>query len=266
MPKKSIFQIRSNYSSLKNNHHHSINSHEIGTSIKKRTIMKSNKKIGQLVGLLLLLIMSAGIPGTFLRGINSSLASKPDFLNTIVEDAMLMRLSITLDMLAASLWIGIIILVFPLIKAYKESIAMAFFGLWMVYFGVIIFGNISHLSLLSLGEEFSNTSFVNPETLRITGLIKIKDYLWSHHMALMLYASATSIFYFFLYKSKLLPKYLAIWGMIAMGIVFTASWFQIFNLPVSLYAYGQNGIHMIVFTTWLLIKGFNSSKAAINID
>lgn len=220
--------------------------------------MTSNQKTGRIVGFLLLLIMGVGIPSLNLRGLSTSLASEPNFLEYIHQNAMGMRIGMVLDILASALWLFIAIYLFPRIKQYKTGLALAFFGLWLVNFGIIIYGNISHLSLISLSGEFVNGTTLSPEVLSSLGLLKIEDYFWSHFMALITYASAAFVFYFYLIKTKLVPRFLSLWGMVAISLVFFASWANIFEMDISFHFYSQNGIHMIAFMGWLIAKGFRN--------
>ncbi len=219
--------------------------------------MKSNQKTGRILGFLLLLIMAVGIPSLNLRGLSTSMATDSNFLEFIHQNALEMRIGMVLDITASALWLFISIYLFPRIKNYNLGLALAFFGLWLVNFGIIIYGNISHLTLISLSEEFVKVDADNLDMLRTLGFLKIEDYFWSHFMALITYASAAFVFYYFLFKTKLVPRLLSAWGMLAISLVFIASWCNIFNIGISFYFYMQNGVHMIAFMGWLIAKGFN---------
>nr|WP_298790452.1 DUF4386 domain-containing protein [uncultured Allomuricauda sp.] len=224
--------------------------------------MEKNQKTGRNIGFLLLLIMLIGIPSVMFRGLSTSLPDSPNFLSQIFENAMEMRVAILLDILVCVLWVVIATIIFQLIKKFNRRLAIGFFGIWMTYSAIIIFSNISHLSLLSLSQEFVNVQVVNAEYFMIAGRLKVEDYFWAHFFGIMLYATAAFIFYYFLFKNRLVPRLLSGWGMIAISIVFVACWLNIFDLNVSFHFFSQNGIHMIVLTGWLIAKGF--AKNPIN--
>ncbi|UII79153.1 DUF4386 domain-containing protein [Flagellimonas sp. CMM7] len=222
--------------------------------------MKLNQKIGRTVGFLLLLIMVLGIPSVTLRGLSTSMVVSPTFLNEVFQNALQMRIAILLDILASTLWLIIAIILFPTIKKYKNSFALWFLGVWLVQFSVIIFSNISHLSLLSLSNVFVATEGTGTEFFSILGQLKIEEYFWAHFMSLMLYAAAAFCLYYFLFQTRLVPRFLSVWGMVAISLVFIASWLNIFDINPSFYLYSQNGIHMIAFIGWLIAKGFNTGE------
>lgn len=93
------------------------------------------------------------------------------------------------------------------------------------------------------------------------GLLLIEEYFWAHFMSLMLFAAAAFSLYYFLFQTKLVPRFLSVWGIVASSLVFLASWLNIFEVNPSFYFYSQNGIFMIVFMGWLIAKGFKHNEA-----
>ncbi len=228
--------------------------------------MKTNQEKGRLIGVLLLLIVVFGIPSVIFRGLSVSMASSPDFLNTIFEHAMQMRFAILLDIISSALWVIIAIILFPMIKGYRQSLALWFFGIWLIQLSVIVYSDITHLSLLSLSEQYVKIGSTNMAYFDAMGLLKIEEYFWGHFMGIMLFAAATWIFYYFLFKTRLIPRILSIWGMVAISLVFIACWLNIFGQSVSFYFFAQNGIHLMALLTWLLIKGFRTPEMILQAN
>lgn len=222
--------------------------------------MKSNKNLGRVIGVLFLTIIATGVPSNMFRGLSSSLARTPEFLQTINTEALQMRFVVLLSFITHVTWVIVIGLLYPLLKKFNTRLALAFLVFWTTSFAIALFGDLSHLSLLSLAQEALNSSTHNIEQFQLLGLAKVKDYLWSHFMVLILYSSSTFLFFYYLFKTKMVPRILSVWGMVAMIIVFTASWLNIFDQYVGMYPFLHNGLHMMVFTFWLLIKGFSPNK------
>lgn len=116
--------------------------------------MKSTKNTGRIAGVLLLITIVAGGMSLDLRGLSTSLTESENFLKTIFENSVYMKLSIILDLVAIGSWVGISVMLFPILKLYSKSMALWFFGFWLISFSISIFGNITHLSLISLSQEF----------------------------------------------------------------------------------------------------------------
>ncbi|MEM9649357.1 MAG: DUF4386 domain-containing protein [Bacteroidota bacterium] len=228
--------------------------------------MKTNQQIGRIIGFLLLIIIALGIPSVIFRGLSSSLVNSSSFLSLVSENAMEMRIAVLLDIIVSLLWITVAAFVFPYLKKFNNRLALAYMAIWSVYFGVIIFSNISHLSLISLSQEFESMNQLNLEYFTLVGRLKVDDYFWAHFFGIMLYASAAFIFYYFLFRKRYVPRFLSVWGMVAIFIVFVACWLNIFDVNISFHFFSQNGLHMIILMGWLVAKGFSDSTESKKED
>ncbi|MEM8999280.1 MAG: DUF4386 domain-containing protein [Bacteroidota bacterium] len=218
--------------------------------------MTATQQIGRTVGFLLFLIMAIGIPSIFLRGLSRAMTTSPDFLNDIVQNALNTRIAVFLDILASALWIVIAIKLFPLLNQYKNSFALWFLGIWLIQVATIVFSNVSHLSLLSSGQVFIELDDIDTAHFLSLAILKIEEYFAAHFIGLILFAAAAFSLYYFFFKTRLIPRWLSVWGMVAITLVFIASWLNIFDITVSFHFYSQNGVFMITLTGWLIAKGF----------
>ena len=224
--------------------------------------MKNTKQLGRTIGILLVVVISTGIPSTLFRGLSTSLSRTPEFLTTMANGNTTVPFVVLLSFMASFAWLVIVVLVFPTMKKYSYSMALLFMGLWILCFSMSVYGDIAHLSLLALAKEAGQESLASTAHFRALGFLKVQDYIWAHFITLVLYTSATLIFFYYLYKTKLVPRLLSVWGMIAVGMVFIASWLNIFGLNTGEYPFMHNGVHMIVLTVWLTIKGFKEGPLA----
>ncbi len=216
------------------------------------------QKTGRILGMLFLLIVLIGAGGLSQRGLSTSLVADPDFLDLVNEQAFAMRISILADVLASAIGIFIAVFLYPLLKKHYGGIAIAYLALWVLQSAIAFIGDISHLSLISLSQEYTTTSAMDNGYHSTIGSMLVEDYFWSHFLSLIIYATGAWLLYFVLLKVKLVPQWLALWGMLAVTIVFTVTWLQIFDQSVSFNFYLQNGVFMICFIIWLLIKGFKN--------
>jgi len=99
--------------------------------------MISHKKLGRIIGVLFLLTILVGIGSLNLRGLSTSLAESPTFLNDVFENSFMMKIGILLDILAALISVGIAVTLFPFIKRYNQGLALWYFGLYVTYFTLI---------------------------------------------------------------------------------------------------------------------------------
>lgn len=223
--------------------------------------MLPSKKQGRIVGFLMILIILAGSISLNFRGLGSRLLESADLLQQVYEQSFQMKFSIILNLTAGLLWLGIAFYLYPQIKHISKSLALWFVGLFIIQFAAGMMGDIAHLSLINLSGQVQTLDAASMETYTVFARVLINEYFWGHFFSLMGYSSAAFLLFIAFIKGSWVPKFLAIWGMAAMLLVFSATVAQIFDLDVSFLFYQQNGIHFIFMTLWLIIFGFQTPGA-----
>lgn len=216
--------------------------------------MKDFKKKGQLAGIFLVIMVGSGIPGVMFRGLSSSLLENQELTALILEKSPEMRLSIFLSFIAGIAGLLFAVTAHNVVKHFSGIMANMFLAIWITHTSVALVGDIFHYALLESAQYSSEVDFQSFVPL---AAISIKGYIGAHFLSLTLFGGLFVFLHTLCFKYDLLPKWLTIWGMVATGLVFGATWFQIFDQSVSFHFYNQNGLFMITFTIYLLIKGFN---------
>ena len=222
--------------------------------------MQITKNTGRIVGVLFLLTVITGAWGTATRGLSGARDNIIDFLNGLVGNASQMKLAIGLDMLGSAVAILIAIYLYPIIKKYSARLAIAYVGIGLINFTITTISNIIHWSLLTVGVEYAANTVADAQHFTTLATMHYEAYYWAHFLILMLYAIGGSILYYFLLKTNLVPKWLAIWGILAQTVVFVGGALSILNISVSFYLFVQNGIFVLTFILFLLIMGFKTEK------
>ena len=72
------------------------------------------------------------------------------------------------------------------------------------------------------------------------------------------------VFYYLLYRSKLVPRFIPIWGFIAVALVFTWNFLAAFDisLPGAVIFVLPIILNEIFLGIWLIVKGFDPSAIA----
>jgi hypothetical protein len=68
------------------------------------------------------------------------------------------------------------------------------------------------------------------------------------------------LFYFLLYQTELVPRWLAGWGLVGTAVTIVASclfMFRVVDLLTSVYMTFPLALQEMVFAVWLIVKGFN---------
>ncbi|MCR9253367.1 MAG: DUF4386 domain-containing protein [bacterium] len=221
--------------------------------------MENNKKIGRIAGVFLFLMMAAGLPGVMYRGLGSSMLENQDLLKFIVDSSGEMRLSIFLSVSAGIMGTIFSVIVYKVLKQHSTITATLFLGLWLIQVAISLVGDVSHYVMLETAQYLNDTNQSTQDFLPFAAL-GIKGYIGSHFLGLLFFSGSFVLIHSQFLRFELLPKWISIWGMLATGTVFTVTWLQIFDQDVSFYFYQQNGIFMLSFTAFMLIKGFSNTE------
>ena len=218
----------------------------------------SDKKLGRVVGLLFLLLVFFGATSLNLRGLRTAMFDSQDFYLEIAENAFTMRISVLLDIMASVVILTIAILIYPLMQRFNGRLALWYIGLYLTFFVLIFISDIPRLTLITLSQSLATNP--EPGDWRTFAFDHWDNYLQAHFFTLIISSVAAALFYYFLFKTKMIPRVLAVWGMIAVSIVFFGTWVQIFGIDVNFAVYTQNGVFILVLILWLIAKGFRSSE------
>ncbi len=164
--------------------------------------------------------------------------------------------------------VGIAVMLFPILKKHSESIALGYVGFRIIEAVIIIVGAISLLLLLTLSQEFVIAGAPDASYFQTLGtlLLAARDWVFLLGPGIV-FSLGALMFYYLLYQSKLIPRFLSVWGLIGAPLLLADagllgmfghspfSTISIFlNLPIA--------VNEMVLAVWLIVKGFNSSAIA----
>ena len=218
--------------------------------------MKSNKKVGRLVGLLFLIIFILGV--TMYQFLQSPLFMD-NYLTATSSSANQIIISCLLGVVSGLLTVIISIVLFPIFKRHNATLAYIYFAVCILYFVAIAIDNVSVLSLLELSKEYVNSGGENSDTYKIMGTVLYGRHWWTHYFTLLISCFPVFVLYYTLYLSKLIPRIISIIGIIAVFLMFSEELLSMFGGSISMNMLLPLGLIQLFLPLWLLFKGLNSS-------
>ncbi len=219
--------------------------------------MKSNKKTGRLLGILFLLIFATGIiVYQFLQG---PILFSDDFLTTTSANSNEIIISTLLLFLSGITSVVIATILLPIFKKYSITLAFLYLAFCILSFITISIDNVSVLSMLELSLEYAKNGTDNSDILNTLGNVFYKKHWWTHYLSLLISSFPVFLLYFTLYLSKLIPKVLSVFGIIAAILLFTEILFSILGNSISMNMLLPMGLIQLIFPLWLIFKGLNTS-------
>lgn len=148
-------------------------------------------------------------------------------------------LGMFLEAISGAAVIGISIIMFPLFKPYNEKISR-----WYIFFRIIEGSVMIITGLLFLSNN--------------TQLLAIRDALWVGHTYVFIVGAL--VFNYLLYISKIIPKWLSGWGIIAPLLLLIVNLLEVANIiPSMMILYLPMITNEVVEALWFIVKGFNPS-------
>jgi hypothetical protein len=225
--------------------------------------MDTNRKTAIIVGVLFIIGTVAGILSVVFAG---SILNAPDYLMKVSANENKIIIGALFVLVMGFVLAMVPVIMFSIFKKHNEALAIGY----VVFRGALetitcITTVISWLLLLTLSQEYVKA--VSPDTSYFQIFGTLLQRVAQLPMGDFVFGLGALIFYYLLYQSKLIPRWLSVWGIIAIilslitGVLilfglqsdFSASNF-IMNFPIFLQE--------MVMAVWLIVKGFNPSAIA----
>jgi hypothetical protein len=221
--------------------------------------MKSNKKTARIVGAFFLIAMVASLLGL---GLLEPILDAPDFLTNVHLNRTQVVIAVLLDVVTATAVVGIAVFMFPILRRFNEALALGYVILRAVEAVVLVVAVIGPLSLIALSQEYVNAGAPDASYFQTLGtsFIEVRAQLAGLMLGIF-FSLAALVFYYLLYQSKLVPRFISVWGLIAVAGVLAVNLLEIFGISfgAAIILALPIILNEIFLAIWLIVKGFNSS-------
>ncbi len=188
----------------------------------------------------------------------------PDYLDNAYPNRIIVILGILIEFTGILGLVLIPVFLFPILKKYNEALALGYVSFRLFEAVLLSVAQINKLLLINLSQDYLNRGEADASYFQNIGN-SIKSVLyWNNSdglIYLVVFVIGALILYSALYKSKLIPRWLSIWGLIAAIAILTASvmhTFDIFPLLTILLII-PIPLQELTMAIWLIVKGFNLS-------
>jgi hypothetical protein len=230
---------------------------------KKEIKMNAHRKNALSAGILFVIADIAGFSSIpFLGFLNN-----PDYLIKVAENRSQLvtggLLILTME-LACS---GIAIWLYPVLKKQNEALALWAVGLRMIEVICGIISAIGLLALIPLSQEFLKAGTPDASFFQTLGTVIQTTRAWTRDVFMLFAWGLGALLYnYIFFQAKLLPRWLSVWGIVAILLHLASCLLTIFNIigpssPMQVFLLAPSGLQEIVLAVWLLVKGFNPSAS-----
>jgi len=218
----------------------------------------STRRTAVLVGLLFLTATAAFISA---EAVNSGVLSQPDFLAVASSHTTALATGALL-LFGQFGVVGIAVLLFPLLKRHGEALALAHVGFRVTELAASLFYLAVPLLAIELGAGLRDGTVESSTSSSLGALLQAQ-----HNVAILMIYIATGAagmcMATLFYRSRLIPRWLAILGLVTYPALLTGSILDMFNVVdvtqgIGLVALAPGALFELILPIWLIVKGFSS--------
>ncbi len=227
--------------------------------------MDSYRKIAIIVGVLFITATVAPIiSGVFLGSLSDiSGGDDSDYLTETSENEKQVIIGVFFYIIMAVAVASIAIVIYPILKKHNEALALGYVGARIAEGLLFIVNIITILTLLTLSQEFVKAGAPEASYYQILGTLLLAAGDWAYMLGFGLaFTLSALILNYLLYQTKLVPRWLSIWGLIGAVLIFAYYLLQPFSINLVEILFLPIATQEMVFAVWLIVKGFNPSAIA----
>jgi len=176
-------------------------------------------------------------------------------------------IGVLLEFISALAVVLIPVLLFPILKRHNEVLALGYVSFRLFEAVLLSVAQVYKLSLVGLSQGYLNSGGADASYLQDIGDSIQSVIYWVDHAGLIylvVFVIGTLILNTALYKSRLIPRWLSIWGLISAVAILAASVMATFDLflVLAMVLVIPIAFQEQAMAIWLIVKGFNPSAIA----
>ena len=224
-----------------------------GKSLKKSMSMGSRMTYSRLIGALFLLgFLSYGVGNALV----ASVTDAPDFLSTISAHQTTLVLGAFLMLLNSVVDIGKGVLFFPILERHSKRTALAYLAAMIVEVVLLAVGVLGLLMIVPLAQQGVDAGQASAGWATALGSLGVQWNTMAYQIAEMALGLGGDFLCSLLYRTRLIPRLLAGWGVVGYAILMAGFIAEIFGIHIGLIFSIPGGLFELALGIWLLIKGF----------
>jgi hypothetical protein len=222
------------------------------------------KKNAIIIGALFIITTIAGI-------VESNFAAPilQGSLNNVYPNEILVKLGALLILAMSIGIVGISIMIFPVLKKFNLTTAITYVSFRTIECVFLIVGAVVSLFLITLSRNYISSGTLDVSYFQTISSSAISVRYLAYQIAMVILGLGSMMVCHLLFQSKLIPRWLSVWGFIGYALLFASALLDILGIVDTIHGIGMmmyipGGVfELIIFPLWLMIKGFNSSALAL---
>lgn len=224
--------------------------------------MTSTRRTAIVAGVFFLITEVTAIAGVLLYG---SVLGTPDFIVSPTVDDTGVRAGAFLEVLLAIAVVGTAVTLYPIIKRQNEGMALGHVAGRLIEATIIAVGAISLLAVVTMRHDLAGTTGAEAATAATVGQSLVAVHNWTFLFGPKLALGVNTVLLAYLmYRSRLVPRAIAVLGLVGGSLIFASGTAVLFGLYEDLSVPGVAAAAPVLawelsVATWMIVKGFQPS-------
>jgi hypothetical protein len=209
----------------------------------------------RVVGAVYLAGFVVGIVG---NGLIQSILGAPNHLSTVSANSIMLAIGAIFWLMAVAGDVAHGVLMFPVLKPHGERLAIGYFGARIVDAVFIAVMVLFILLQISLGSEYLKAAASDAFYLQALSTVSVQASQYAYAIGMSTLGLAGLMLCSTLYRAKLVPRLLAVWGLVGYAIIFCGMVSEVMGSGLGLASSIPGGLWEAFMGVWLITKGFSS--------
>ncbi len=189
----------------------------------------------------------------------------PDYLTKIAANEGQVLWGAFLQFIAGAACPAIAIALYPVLRKHDEGLALGAVGFRLIEGALYVVLVVVLLLLVTLSHAAEMTGATASPTFAAPGALLMAARDWLGPVAgVLTFGLGAFMYYWVMYRSRLVPRWLSAWGMLAIALVMVSGTLVLFRLasPMSstqVVLALPIAVQEMVLAAWLIAKGFDPS-------
>jgi hypothetical protein len=222
--------------------------------------MDSHRRTALTAGVLFITATVTSLLGTV---VEQPLLTGTDDLTRIAGNATLVAAGGLLELFAAGTSVGIAIALYPLLHKWRAGLALGSVVFRTIEAVMYTVGAVSLLALSTVGQQFTQAALADRTALQALGAALLGVRQEAVLAGVFAFCLGALMYYVIFYQSRLIPRWLAGWGIVGALLLLVACVVALFSRSaVTTYTVliVPIALQEMVLAVWLLARGFRSSS------
>ncbi|MDP4505844.1 DUF4386 domain-containing protein [Nonomuraea turcica] len=188
----------------------------------------------------------------------------PNYLGLVVSQESQVFVGAFSQFIMIPAYVGFALCLYPALRAVNETLSLGFLGFRLIAAMFHFIGVILLPLFLVLGQEFTQAGASGALHIEALGEVLRTGRDMVNHVALIISLSLGDLLLFcILYRSRMVPRWLSVWGLIAAALAVSASFLVLFRVtsvvtPLYLAINAPLALQSLVLAIRLIAKGFDT--------